>query len=207
MRHDPGGHADRDAVAAEHQERRDFHRQHHRLLASPVVGVHEFGDVVVEQHLAPHRRKTALDITRRGGGTAGQQVAEVPLFGDEIFLVRQHHQRVADRSVAVRMVVHGVADHVGGFVGASVVDLVERPEDAPLDRLQAVVHVGNRAVFDHIAGVFEEVPVHHGAEIFVGAALADRRDRRFVRKFFRIDRFRLLIFRFFTHTSALPGSS
>jgi len=207
VRHDAGGHAHRDAVAAQHQQRGNLHRQHHRLLAAPVVGVDEFGDVVVEQHLAPHRRQAAFDVTRRGGGTAGQRVAEVPLLGDEVFLVGQHHQRVADRGVAVRMKVHGVADHVGCLVGAPVVDFVERPEDAALDRLQTVVDVGDGAVLDYVAGVFEKVAVHHGAEVFVGAALADRRDRRLVRNLFRIERFRLDVLRFVTHISALPGSS
>ena len=206
VRHDLRRHADRNAVAAEHQQRRNLHRQHDRLLAAAVVGVDELRDVVVEQHLAPHRRQAAFDVTRCGGGTSGQDIAEIPLLRNEVLLVRKHHERIPDRRIAVRMKVHRVADHVRRLVGAPVVDLVERPENAALHRLQAVVHIRNRAVLDDVARVLEEVLVHHFAEVLVAAAVADGRDRRLVRRF-RFDLFDLGLFRFVTHISALPDWS
>ena len=173
--HDARGHADGDAVAAQHEERGDLDRQDHGLLIAAVVGIHEFGDLVGKQHFAAQGRKAALDIPWRGGGTAGEDVAEVPLLGDEVLLVGQHHQGVADGGVAVGVVVHGVADDVGGLVGPAVVDAVEHPEDAALDGFEAVVHVGDGPVLDDVGGVVEEVAVHHGPEIgvAVAAALAD----------------------------------
>ena len=219
VRHDLGRHADRDAVAAQHQQRRDLRRQRYRLHAAPVVGVDELGDVVVEQHLMAERRKAALDVTPRRSRAAGQDVAEIALPGDVILLVGQHHQRILDRSVAVRMIVHGVADHVRDLVGASVVDLIERPEHTALHRLQSVVHIGNRAVLDHIAGVFKEVPVHHGPEIVVIAAVALGGNAVRIAVFRRIvvfgndfgvernRRVQFVLFRFVTHICALPGCS
>ena len=59
----------------------------------------------------------------------------------------------------MRMVAaHNVADYTGrfpvGFVG-SISRLVHRIEDAPVNRLQAVAHVGNGAGDDHAHGVVE----------------------------------------------------
>ena len=172
--HDARGHAHGDAVAAQHEKRRDLHGQNDGFPVAAVVGIHKFRDLVRKQHLAAQRRETALDVPGRGGGTAGEDVAEISLPGDEVFLVGQHHQCVADGGVAVGMVVHGVADDVGGLVGSAVIDLMQDPEDAALHGFETVVHVGNGAVLDDIGGVIEEVAVHHGAEIGVAsAALAD----------------------------------
>ncbi len=169
MRHDFGGHADRDPLRTQQQQRRDLDRQHHRLFFAPVVGFDEIGQVFVEQHLAPQRRQPRFDITRRRRAVTGQDVAEVPLPVHEIFFVRQHHQRVADRGVAVGMILHGLPDDVGDFVEFAVVGGVHRPENAALDRLQPVVHVRNGPFLDHIRGVFQIILVHHPADQAVGA--------------------------------------
>ena len=218
VRHDLRRHADRDAVAAEHQERRHLRRKHHRLDPPPVVGVDEFGDVVVEQYLMPERRKTALDVPPRRRRTAGQDVAEIPLPGDVILLVGKHHQRIFDRRVAVRMKVHRVADDVRHLVGAPVVHLIERPEHPALHRFETVVDIRNGAVLDDVTRVFQEVPVHHHPEIVVVAAVTfggDTAVLAFARfavplRLFRFGgnrsvKFRLL--RFLTHIYALPGCS
>ena len=66
--------------------------------------------------------------------------------------LRHAHERVVDRGVAVRVVVaHHVADDRGAlacFASAKRRCLPHRVEDAALDRLQAVAHVGQRAARD-----------------------------------------------------------
>ena len=173
VRQDRGRHAHGDAVAAQHEKTRDLHRKHHGLLAPAVVGVHELRQVVVEKDLPSQLGKAALDVPRSRRGTARDGVPVVPLLDDVVFLVGQHHQRVADGGVPVGVIVHHVADDVGRLVGPAVVDLLERPEDAALDRLQAVVHVGDRPVLDDIRGVVQKIPVHHGPQIGVIAPLID----------------------------------
>ncbi len=79
---------------------------------------------------------------------------------DEITLVRQHHERVADGRVAVRMILHRVADDVGDLDEPAVVLLVQRPQNAPLHRLQAVREIRNGAVADDVAGVIQKAAVH-----------------------------------------------
>ena len=74
------------------------------------------------------------------------------------------------------MIVHGIADDVGCFVSPAVIDLVQYPEDTPLDRFQAVIHIGDGAIFDDIGGVVQKIAVHHRPEIGVGIGVfADRR--------------------------------
>ena len=75
---------------------------------------------------------------------------------NEVF-VGQRHQRIADRGVAVRMVAHALAHHVGDLVELAVVHFEERVQDAPLHGLEPVVDVRDRAVLDDIGGVFEIV--------------------------------------------------
>ena len=127
VRQDARGHAHGDAFGAEHEQQRQLAGQGDRLLVAPVVAGHELGDLVVEHLRARQLGQPALDVARRGGGVAGEDVAEVALALDEVALVGQHHQRVADRGVAVRMVLHRVADDVGDLDEAPVVLVVQAP--------------------------------------------------------------------------------
>ena len=119
----------------------------------------------MEHRLERELGQPALDVARGGGGMARQQVPEVPLPLDEVVLVREHDEGVADRGVAVRMQLHRVADHVGDLVEAPVVHPEERMEDAPLDRLQPVPQLRNRAIENEVARVLDEVILHQALEL------------------------------------------
>ncbi|NDD40199.1 MAG: hypothetical protein EB082_17620, partial [Verrucomicrobia bacterium] len=83
---------------------------------------------------------------------------------DEVALVRQHHERVADGSIAVRVILHAIADDVGNLHEPPVIGAVQRPEDAALHGLQTVFEIGDGAVADDVGGVFEEALVHAAVE-------------------------------------------
>src|ERR1017187_1591857 len=62
------------------------------------------------------------------------------------------------------MVLHRVADDVGDLDEAAIVLVMQRPEDAALDGLEAVRQVRNGAVADDVGGVVEEAAVHPAME-------------------------------------------
>jgi hypothetical protein len=162
---DPRGHANGDALDTQHQHHRQLHRQTYRLAAASVVAGNELGERLVEEGLEGQRREATLDVSSSSRGMTRDQVAEVPLAIDEVVLVRQHHQRVADGGVAMGVELHGFADHVRHLVVAAVVHLEEGVEKPPLDRLQAVAQLRDRAVQDEVARVLQEVPLHQRFEL------------------------------------------
>ena len=74
-------------------------------------------------------------------------------------LVRENDDRVADRRIAVRVVLHRLADDVRDLSVPPVVLLVERVHDSALHRLQAVLHGRYRARADDVRRVLAEVEV------------------------------------------------
>ena len=91
-----------------------------------------------------------------GGGVIAVDVAEIALAVDQRVaqgeILREAHQRVVDRLVAMRMeLAHHVADDAGAFGEALVGIEPQQPhgvQDAAVHRLQPVAHVGQRAVHD-----------------------------------------------------------
>ena len=160
------------AVLPQHEECGDLRGEHHGLAIAPIVGIHVFGDRRVEEDLAPEGVEAALDVTPGGGGVAGNGVAEIPLLVNEIALVGQHHQGAADGGVAVGMVLHGLSHNAVHLVEAAVVNGLEGMEDAPLDGLEAVIHVGDCAVLVHI-GRIEDVVGLQKVPQGVGRGAAD----------------------------------
>ena len=150
VRRDVRRHADRDAGAAVDEQVREACRQDERLALRLVVVRAEVDRVVVElaQHLLGELREPRLGVAHRRGRVVVDR-AEVALAVDERVAhrerLRETHERVVDRLVAVRvMVAHHVADDVGGLDVRPARTVAVRPhrvEDAAVHGLQPVAHV------------------------------------------------------------------
>lgn len=150
------GEPNRDPFAAFGENEREFGRQVLWLLVAPVVGSLPHGGLGIEDDFSGKGRQPRFDVTSGSGSVAGKRVAPVALGIDEqVALAHADHGGV-DAGIAVRVVAHGVADHVGDLVVAPVVQLLERVQDATLHRLEAVVERRDRAVENDVGGVFKK---------------------------------------------------
>ena len=157
VRRDRGRHADRDALRAVGEQVRKSAGQHHRLFRRAVVIGAEFDAVLVD---AFEQQPRDLGHARFGVAIGGRiiavDIAEIALAVDQRIargkILRQPHQRVVDRLVAMRMErAHHVADDLGGFLERRAGVEPQQPhaiEDAPMHRLQAVAGVRQRAMHD-----------------------------------------------------------
>ena len=169
VRRNIGRHADRDAAGAVDQQIGKARRQHHRLVLVAVVVGLEIDGVLVDVVEQRHRRlgQPAFGVAH-GRRRIAVDRAEIALPVDQLQahgkILRHAHQRVVDRLVAVRVIfAHHVADHARRFdvfLVGRVALLVHRKENAPVHRLQAVAHVGQRARHDHAHGVIEIAALH-----------------------------------------------
>ena len=124
VRRDRGRHADRDAARAIGQQIGEGRRQHHRLFVFAVIGGAEIDRVLVqpvEQRLRDFGQ-AAFGVAH-GGGVIAVDIAEIALPVDQRIahreILRQAHQRVIDRLIAMGMErAHHIADHLGGFLEA-----------------------------------------------------------------------------------------
>ena len=125
VRRDVGRHADGDAGRAVGEQVREGAGQHHRLLPLPVIGRAEVDGVLVDaaQQQLGDRRHARLGVAH-GRRVIAVDVAEIALPVDQRIadgeILREAHQRVVDRLVAVRMeIAHHLADDLGGFLVAA----------------------------------------------------------------------------------------
>ena len=173
VRRDVGGHADGDAGRAVDDQVRDRGRQHARLgLAGVVVGPEVDGvleDAVGHRHRG--RRHPALGVAHRRGGVVGRAEVAVPVDRGQPHRprLRQPHEGVVDGAVAVGVQpAHHLADDAGALDVAAVgsqAHVGHRVEDPPLDGLQPVAGVGERARVDDRVGVLEEGGPHLVAHV------------------------------------------
>ena len=169
VRRDVRRHADGDPRRAVDEQVREARREDRRLLLAPVVVRHEVDGVHVEvaQHLHRQAVEAGLGVAHRGGRVVVDR-AEVALPVDERVahreVLRQAHERVVDRRVAVRVVVaHHLADDPRALRVAPrrpEAELAHPEEDAAVDRLEAVAHVRQGAADDHRHRVVEVGGAH-----------------------------------------------
>ena len=183
VRRHVGRHADRDPGRSVDEEIRDLGREDERFLERPVEVVRPVDGLLldVEEHLLGEQREPRLGVPHRGRAVAVDR-AEVPLAVDERVAQAERlghpHERVVDREVAVRVVLaEDVPDRPRALAVGAVVGrprLPHRPEDAPVDRLQAVEPVGERPPDDHAHRVIDVRAVHLPLERVVADPLRGR---------------------------------
>ena len=157
VRRDRRRHADRDALRAVGEQIGKGRRQHHRLFAGAVVGRAEIDRVLVDavDQEARDFGQARFGVAH-GGRVIAVDVAEIALPVDQRIalgeILREPHQRVVDRLVAVRMeFADDVADHPGRFLegGAGIEpQLPHGIEQPPMHGLEAVARIRQRAVHD-----------------------------------------------------------
>jgi hypothetical protein len=169
VRRHVGRHADGDAARPVDEEVRHARREDGGLL-EPVVEVRREVDALlldVGEQLAGDPREAGLGVAVRGRGVAVDR-AEVALPVDERVahreVLREADHGVVHGRVAVRVV---LAEHVSDDRGALPVGdprceagLVHGEEDAPVDGLEAVPHVGDGAPDDDAHRVVEVARPH-----------------------------------------------
>ena len=154
---DGGRHAHRDALRAIGQKVRHGGGEHDGLLLVAGVVLAEIDRVLLDafQQQARHIGHARFGVAIGGGGIA-VDIAEIALpidhgvAGGEI--LGEAHQRVVNGLVAMGMErTHDIADDLRAFLeGGARIELedMHAVEDAPVDRLQPVAGVGQRAAHD-----------------------------------------------------------
>ena len=157
VRRDRGRHADRDALRAIGEQVRKPTRQDYRFFRRAIVIGTELDAVLVdtvEQKLRDSGHASfGIAI---GGRIIAVDVAEIALAVDQRIargkILREAHQRIIDRLIAVRMErAHHVANDFCRFLERRAGVKPQQPhaiEDAAMHRLQAVAGVRQRAVHD-----------------------------------------------------------
>ena len=157
VRRNRGRHADRDALRAVGEQIREGRRQHHRLLRHAVVVRPEVDGVFVDaieqkpRHFGQARFGVAI-----GRGIIAVDIAEIALAVDQRIargeILREAHQRVIDRLVAVRMeIAHHVADDLRRLFERRARIEPQQPhavENAPVHGLEPVARIRQRAMHD-----------------------------------------------------------
>ena len=147
------------------EEQGELHGQRLRLLVAAVIALQPRCRLRVEEDLSSEFTEPNLDVTRSGRAVPGEDVSPVSLaVQQQVFLSDLHHG-IADGSIPVRVVLHGVTDDVGDLVEPPVVHFVEAVQDAALHRLEAVILVRHGPFEDDVRGVIQEVVVVHPGDL------------------------------------------
>ena len=169
VRRDVRRHADGDARAAVDEQLRQPRGQHDRLFGLIV----EVGDeldglfVDVDEHVERGAREARFGVPVRCG-RIGCGRPEVAVTVDQRIaqreVLRHAHERVVHRRITVRVIaLEHLADDAGALavlLGRIEAHLAHRVQDAALDGLEAVAHVGKRARRDDGHGIGEVALPH-----------------------------------------------
>ena len=166
MRKDLGIQTYRDTFHALRQQQRELDRQMNRLVFATVVTLHPLGRLGVENGLEGELGESCLNITGRSGTVSGEDIAPVTLTVYQQVFLTQLNERIADRGIAVRVVLHGLTDDIGYLVVLAVIDRLHGMQNAALNRLETILNSRYSAFQYHIRSIVQEpILVHAGKMI------------------------------------------
>ena len=177
MGRDRGRHAHRNALRAIGQQVGEGGGQHHRLFFRTVIGLAEIDRILVQ----PFENETGdfgqprFGVTH-GCGIIAVDIAEIALSVDQRItlgkILRQTHQRIIDRLVAMRMVLTDhIADHAGAFFERRAGIKLQQAhgiEQAAMDRLQPVARIGQGTVHNRRQRISEVTLLERITQIHTG---------------------------------------
>ena len=156
VRQNLGCQSHRNAFHALRQQQRKLDGQRDGFAFAAIVRQLPFGEVGVEQHFQPEFAQPRLNVARRRRTVAGAHIAPVALRVEQQVFLPHVHNRVVNRSVAVRVVLHRLPDHIGDFIKPSVVHFLHGVQNAALHGLEAVADGGHGTFQNHVGGIVEE---------------------------------------------------
>ena len=169
VRRHRAGHRDGDAGGAVDQQIGQPRGQYDRFVQRFVEVGCEIDRVFVEvgEHLLAGGAEARLCVTHRGGRIViDGAVVALPVDQRHAHVpgLRHPHHRLVDGHIGVRVI---LAEHLADDPGALAVGLigthaevVHRVQNAPLDRLEAVADIGQRAGDDHAHRIVEIGRLH-----------------------------------------------
>ncbi len=183
MRQYLGVQSDGNTLYALCEQQGEFDRQVDRFFLTTVVRQHPLRSLGVEYRLQGELRQPSLDITGSSGTIAGQDIAPVTLAIDQQVFLSQLHQRIADRGIAVGVILHGLTDNVGHLVHLAVVHALHGVQYTTLNGLESVFDSGHSSFQNDIRSIVQEpVLVHAGQVIFdVIRMVAHQSTKRLIR--------------------------
>ena len=169
MRRDVSCHAHRNAPHAVHQQIGEFGGQHSRFFEGAVKVIAKIDRVFVQidEKLLADSGEARLCVAH-GRCLVAINGAKVPLSLDQQVahgeILRHAHHSIIDRRITVRMVLaQHLAYDTGTLARRGIVSqshIVHRVEDAPLNRLEPVAHIGKGARGDDAHGIAQVRRAH-----------------------------------------------
>ncbi len=195
MRRNVGRHTNRNAAGPIDQQIGIACRQNGGFLFRTVIIVREIDRVFVKigQQRLCHTGQAALCVTH-GSGRIGVHRAKVALTIDQGNphrpVLRHAGERVVNRAVAMRVIrTHHFADNFGRFAirsAGGVAAHLSRVQNAPVNRLQTIAHIGQGARHDYTHRIIEVAGFHLIDDVDFGKVFAAR-FRSGCRRFNRVD--------------------
>ena len=143
------------------QQQRELNRQMNRLVFTSVVGLHPLGRLRIKDRLQRKLRETRLNITRSCGAIPRKDVSPVTLAINQQIFLPQLDECIADRSIAVRVVLHCLADDIGYLVVLPVVHRLHGMQNTTLHRLETILNSRHSAFEYHIRSIVQEPVLVH----------------------------------------------
>ena len=143
MRQDLRVQTDRDTLHTLSKEQRELNRQMNRLVLTTVIGLHPLGGLGIEDCLQRELGEARLNITRSRSSIACEDVSPVTLTVNEQIFLAELDECVSDRSITVRVVLHGLTDDVRHLVVLTVIHLLHSMQDTALHGFEAILNRGH----------------------------------------------------------------
>jgi hypothetical protein len=147
------------------QEERKLDGKSDRFFIPAIIGILPMGGFGIENCFEGELRKTCLYVSRSSGTVSGKNIPPITLTINKDIFLSELNEGITDRSVAVRVKLHGMPHNVSDLIIPSVVKAFHGVKDTPLYRFKSVVNMRDGAFEDNVGSIVEEPASIHIGEM------------------------------------------
>ncbi len=132
-----------------------------RFFGTSIITGLPFRNLGRKNHFQRKLGQTRFDIPGGSSPVTGKYISPVTLGIYQKIFLPYLYQGIANRSVTMRVVLHGLPDDIGHFVVTSILHFTHGMQDTSLHRLKAVIKGRNRPFQYYVRSIIQKIILIH----------------------------------------------
>ena len=137
----------------------------YRFFLASVITEHPFGCFRIEDSFQCELAQACLNITRSRSAITSKDISPVSLTINQQVFLPELNECIANRSITMRVILHGLSNDIGHFVHFTVINTLHCMQDTALNGFKTIFYRRDGTFKNDIRSIVQEPILVHACQM------------------------------------------